>query len=95
MASSTGCSVLHVDDDVTFGDLTADMLSEQQTQFTVETATSASEGLDRLAVDRYLERLETNGRNGHVSTAHPRWGPLHPVKHARVRASDSIPFAVS
>lgn len=41
--------VLHVDDNPGFTDLTADMLTREHDQLTVETATTASEGLDRLA----------------------------------------------
>ena len=49
MTEISGISVLHVDDDPAFVDLTADMLAEQAGEFIVETATSASEGLDLLA----------------------------------------------
>jgi PAS domain S-box-containing protein len=41
--------VLHVDDDPSIGDLTADFLERIDSRFQVETATSAEEGLDRLS----------------------------------------------
>jgi len=41
--------VLHVDDQVDFGELTADMLEREDDRFCVERATDASDGLDRLA----------------------------------------------
>lgn len=48
MTESTGISILHVDDDSTFTNLTSEMLSKQVAQFTVETVMSPSEGLERL-----------------------------------------------
>ncbi|MDV7351379.1 response regulator, partial [Halorubrum distributum] len=48
MTESTGISILHVDDDSAFADLTSEMLSKQAPQFTVETVMSPSEGLERL-----------------------------------------------
>jgi len=41
--------VLHVDDDPAFVDLTATALEREREQFAVETASSADDGLDRLA----------------------------------------------
>jgi len=41
--------VLHVDDEPEFAEVTAEILTREDDQFVVETATSASEGLDRLA----------------------------------------------
>lgn len=41
--------VLHVDDDPEFVEVTAEILERENGQFNVETATSASDGLDRLA----------------------------------------------
>jgi len=41
--------VLHVDDDPDFVDLAAALLEQEYDQFTVETVTSPSDGLDRLA----------------------------------------------
>jgi len=60
-------SVLHVDDDPDIADLTADMLAEQAGQFTVETAISANEGIDRLAesdFDCIVSDYQMPGRNG-------------------------------
>jgi CheY-like chemotaxis protein len=67
MSGTTGTAVLHVDDDPAFAELTAHMLSEQEAQFTVETATSASEGLDRLAetsFDCIVSDYQMPGQNG-------------------------------
>ncbi|RLM57459.1 PAS domain S-box protein [Halobellus sp. Atlit-31R] len=67
MTEAPGISVLHVDDDPVFADLTANMLSEQEIQFTVETATNASEGLDRLAAsgfDCIVSDYEMPGQDG-------------------------------
>ncbi|GAB7010737.1 PAS domain S-box protein [Halorubrum trueperi] len=50
MSGATGrIRVLHVDDELDLADLAATFLEREDTQFTVETATSASDGLDRLA----------------------------------------------
>lgn len=46
--------VLHVDDDRDFSDLTSIYLEREDDRFAVETATSASEGLERLA-DRWFD----------------------------------------
>ena len=67
MTESAGVSVLLVDDDSVLADLTADILSEQESQFTVETAPSASEGLDRLAADDFdciVSDYDMPGQNG-------------------------------
>ncbi len=40
--------VLHVDDDPDFGDLTATVLEREDERFVVETATTATEGLDSM-----------------------------------------------
>ncbi|WP_142861165.1 PAS domain S-box protein [Salinigranum halophilum] len=66
MIEATGYSVLHVDDSA-FADLTADMLTKREAQFTVETATSPSEGLARLAengFDCIVSEYELPGQNG-------------------------------
>jgi PAS domain S-box-containing protein len=42
-------AVLHVDDDPSFGELTKTFLEREHDQFTVETVTSANEGLERIA----------------------------------------------
>lgn len=49
---SPAITVLHVDDEPDLAALVADMV-EQETAITVETATSASEGLDRLAESHF------------------------------------------
>ena len=53
MSETTGIAVLHVDDDPAVGDLTAEMLTAQDSAFTVETATSAREGFDRLRTEEF------------------------------------------
>jgi PAS domain S-box-containing protein len=59
-------TVLHVDDEPEFGDLTATVLEDEDERFTVETATSASEGLERLtpAIDCVVSDYEMPGQNG-------------------------------
>jgi len=67
MTEAPSISVLHVDDDPAFADLTVEMLSEHKAQFTVETAMNASEGRDRLAehsFDCIVSDYEMPGRNG-------------------------------
>jgi len=59
--------VLHVDDEEDFGELTADMLERKDGRFSVETATSASDGLDRLASTDYdciVSDYDMPGQNG-------------------------------
>lgn len=46
MNKSAGIRVLHVDDEPDFTELAAEMLEREDNRFTVETATSASEGLN-------------------------------------------------
>ena len=53
MNQTSGIYVLHVDDEPDFAALTADILEREADPFTVKTATSASEGLDRLAADDF------------------------------------------
>ncbi|WP_443984572.1 PAS domain S-box protein [Halorientalis marina] len=62
-------SVLHVDDDPDFADLAADMLEREDERITVETATSASEGSERLAdatdeFDCIVSDYQMPGQNG-------------------------------
>ena len=67
MSQPAEISVLHVDDDPDFADLTAEMLAEQAGRFTVETATSVREGVDRLATgtfDCVVSDYQMPGRNG-------------------------------
>ncbi|MFT4889643.1 MAG: PAS domain S-box-containing protein [Halobacteriales archaeon] len=54
MGGSTGdVSVLHVDDDRDFADLTASYLEREDEDFIVETASSASEALERLSEETF------------------------------------------
>lgn len=67
MSQTAEILILHVDDDPDLTDLTADMLTEQAGQFSVETAMSASEGLDRLAEDDFdciVSDYQMPGQNG-------------------------------
>jgi len=45
--------ILHVDDDPDFLDITAEFLQRENEQFTVDVATSAADGLDRLTENAY------------------------------------------
>ena len=59
--------VLHVDDEPDFADLVADFLEREDDAFTVETATSASRGLERLAdedFDCIISDYDMPGQNG-------------------------------
>jgi PAS domain S-box-containing protein len=53
MRESGEVDVLHVDDDPDFLELSADMLEREEGRLSVETATSASRGLNRLATDDF------------------------------------------
>ncbi|SFL13056.1 PAS domain S-box-containing protein [Halogranum rubrum] len=50
---SDGIRVLHVDDDPDFGELTAILLERVDARFTVETVSSADEGLARFTTERF------------------------------------------
>ncbi|WP_436900228.1 PAS domain-containing protein [Halovenus halobia] len=59
--------ILHVDDEPDFADLAGTFLEREYEQFAVETATSASEGLDYLAanhVDCIISDYDMPGQNG-------------------------------
>ncbi len=59
--------VLHVDDDPSITDLTATLLEEEHDQFTVETATSADEGLEMIdsrSPDCVVSDYEMPGMDG-------------------------------
>lgn len=67
MASQAAISVLHVDDDLHLAELTAEMLGEQEWEFDVTIATSASEGLERLTaeqIDCVVSDYQMPGMNG-------------------------------
>jgi len=53
VSETAGIHVLHVDDEPVFVELTADILEREDSRFSVEPATSAREGLDRLAADDF------------------------------------------
>jgi PAS domain S-box-containing protein len=59
--------VLHVDDEPEFAETAATLLEREDERFEVETATSAAEGLDRLADDGYhcvVSDYDMPGRSG-------------------------------
>ncbi|WP_277541759.1 GAF domain-containing protein [Haloarcula laminariae] len=63
----TSVRVLHVDDDPDFAETAAAFLERDDARFEVETATSASAGLDRLADEEFdcvVSDYEMPGRNG-------------------------------
>ncbi|MBS3761159.1 MAG: response regulator, partial [Halodesulfurarchaeum sp.] len=104
MTETPGLSVLHVDDDPTFTDLTAEMLSEHEAQFTVETAIDASEGRDRLAThsfDCIVSDYEMPGQNGiefleTIREKHPDLPfILYTGKGSEAVASDAIAAGVT
>ena len=60
-------AVLHVDDEPDFADMTAEFIKRQDNRLTVETATSASDGLDKLAetkVDCIVSDYDMPGGSG-------------------------------
>ena len=60
-------SVLHVDDDPGFAETTAAFLEREDDSFTVETVTSASEGVERLSRDDFdciVSDYDMPGQNG-------------------------------
>jgi len=67
MPESTDIQVLHIDDEPDFVELAADMLEREDSRFFVETATSPSDGLDRLAAgdfDCVVSDYDMPGKNG-------------------------------
>jgi PAS domain S-box-containing protein len=53
MIDQDSITLLHVDDDPEFADLTTEFLEREDDRFTIETAATASDGLDRLANNSY------------------------------------------
>jgi len=67
MTTSESITILHVDDEPDFAALVSDFLERENDQFVVETATSASEGIDRLAdsdFDCVVSDYDMPGRDG-------------------------------
>ena len=65
--ASARIRLLHVDDDADFAGMAAAVLERESDRITVETATSAAEGLDRLAaggVDCVVSDYDMPGRDG-------------------------------
>jgi PAS domain S-box-containing protein len=96
--------VLHVDDDPDIAALTATYLEREDDRFVVETATSADEGLARLAetaVDCIVSDYDMPGRNGiefleAVREAHPDLPfVLYTGKGGEEVASDAISAGVT
>lgn len=64
--SSNSIRILHVDDDPDFADMAATLLETEDERFTVETATSAAEGLERLTsdIDCIVSDYDMPGQSG-------------------------------
>ncbi|MFY4812176.1 PAS domain S-box protein [Haloarcula sp. AONF1] len=65
--AGSAIQVLHVDDDREYAEMTAAFLQRESVDFTIETATSASEGLrllDKESVDCIVSDYEMPGENG-------------------------------
>ena len=78
-------SVLHVDDDPGFAETTAAFLEREDDSFTVETVTSASEGVERLSRDDFdciVSDYDMPGQNG-----------IEFLKSVREKAPD-LPFVL-
>ncbi|PSQ09638.1 hypothetical protein BRC93_12270 [Halobacteriales archaeon QS_5_70_15] len=96
--------ILHVDDEPDFAEMTATFLERSDAQFTVETASSAADGLDRLtdtAFDCVVSDYDMPGRNGiefleTVREEHPDLPfVLHTGKGSEEVASDAISAGVT
>jgi PAS domain S-box-containing protein len=67
VSQTASISVLHVDDEHDFAEVTAEMLEREDERFAVETAPSASDGLERLAdadYDCIISDYDMPGQNG-------------------------------
>ncbi len=67
MSETVGIHILHVDDEPGLADMVATYLQREDDRFTVTTATSASEGLDRLASEPFdcvVSDYDMTGQNG-------------------------------
>jgi PAS domain S-box-containing protein len=105
IVSQTGdIRVLHVDDEPDFAGLAADMLEREDGRFAVETATSASEGLDRLAAEDFdcvVSDYDMSGQNGigFLETVRAEHGDLpfilYTGKGSEEVASDAISAGVT
>ncbi|QZX99170.1 PAS domain-containing protein [Halobaculum rubrum] len=96
--------VLHVDDEPDFADLVATFLSREDDQFAVETALSATEGIEHLATERVdcvVSDYDMPGRNGvefleAVREDHPELPfILYTGKGSEEVASDAISAGVT
>ena len=67
MVNQANICVLHVDDEPDFAELTADFLKREDDRFTIETAMSASEGLEYLSQEDFdciISDYDMPGQNG-------------------------------
>ncbi|MFB6228827.1 MAG: PAS domain S-box protein [Halobacteriales archaeon] len=96
--------VLHVDDEPDLADLAATFLEREESQFTVETVTSASDGLDRLAdtaFDCIISDYDMPGQNGieFLETVREKYPDLpfilYTGKGSEEVASDAISVGVT
>ncbi|WP_415381561.1 GAF domain-containing protein [Halosimplex sp. TS25] len=103
-AATDDIRVLHVDDDPDVADLTATFLEREDDRFVVDTASDATEGLDRLtsgAFDCVVSDYDMPGRNGiefleAVRADHPELPfVLFTGKGSEAVASDAISAGVT
>lgn len=99
-----GIHVLHIDDEPGFAELATDMLEHQDDRFTVETATRASKGLDRLTANDFdcvVSDYDMPGQNGIelLETVREEHGDipfiLYTGKGSEAVASDAISVGVT
>lgn len=67
MVEQANIRVLHVDDEADLAEMTADFLKREDDRFTIETAMSASEGLEHLSHDDFdcvISDYDMPGQNG-------------------------------
>lgn len=67
MTGTSEIRVLHVDDDPDFAEIVAEFLEREDARFTVETATSVSDGLDELSASEFdclISEYDMPGQNG-------------------------------
>jgi PAS domain S-box-containing protein len=104
MSGREGIRVIHVDDERDFAELAADMLEREDDRFDIETVTSASDGLDRLADEEYdcvVSDYDMPGQNGidflkAVREDHPNLPfILYTGKGSEEIASDAISAGVT
>ncbi len=104
MSQTRDIHVLYVDDEPDFAELAADMLERENEWLTVETATSARNGLDRLAANHFdcvVSDYDMPGQNGieFLETVREEHGDLpfilYTGKGSEEVASDAISAGVT